>query len=36
MIVLALMESHDGEGIAPKDVFAWMSAYVPSLCLRSS
>lgn len=28
MIVLALMESPDNEGVAPKDVFAWMSAYV--------
>ncbi|CAE6481947.1 unnamed protein product [Rhizoctonia solani] len=29
MIVLALMENQDGEGIAPKDVFAWMSARWP-------
>ncbi|CAE6425857.1 unnamed protein product [Rhizoctonia solani] len=29
MIVLALMESQDDEGIAPKDVFAWMSARWP-------
>ncbi|CAE6401900.1 unnamed protein product [Rhizoctonia solani] len=29
MIVLALMENHDGEGVAPKDVFAWMSARWP-------
>ncbi|KAG8727922.1 hypothetical protein FRC12_022144 [Ceratobasidium sp. 428] len=29
MIVLALMENQNGEGIAPKDVFAWMSARWP-------
>ncbi|KAG8744197.1 hypothetical protein FRC10_010663 [Ceratobasidium sp. 414] len=29
MIVLALMENQNGEGSAPKDVFAWMSARWP-------
>ncbi|CCO28440.1 4-alpha-glucanotransferase [Rhizoctonia solani AG-1 IB] len=29
MIVLALMEGQDDEGVAPKDVFAWMSARWP-------